>query len=239
MKEVECLSCHTPLSAHDLAEGWCDHCGKKIPAYIVTEARRRDLDRQRPAFSPRREEPAGAEETAAGPPDARRTTVTLRGDDERVTQRLPGRCMCCGNRSTHSVEKKFIRFPLWTCVLAAFGVLPFYIALLLLRRSKVVSIPVCPRHRRPWLRQQLFAVFTLLYLLVLPWFVILLSARIGHLQGRGHPASIALLAGWFVGIPLLLVFALVIRRRTIHVRKITADGIILGGVSASFAGELR
>ena len=245
MNAVECPSCNVTLSAGDLAEGWCDQCGKKIPPFVLTLAsaagqRPERTPAPRPeaeaAWSgPSSEVDAPATADVTGP----RTVITLRGRDGFVTQALPSLCMCCGARATHSVPKKFAWFPLWTYALAPLGGLPFALVLTLVRKMMTVKVPLCDRHRYPWLVLKLFGGATLAYLLILPWFVIYLSVAAEQAFGRGTPLSLGLLLAWAAGIPLWFVAIFVAKRRSIHVRKITPDAIKLGGVGEAFAARLR
>jgi hypothetical protein len=117
--------------------------------------------------------------------------------------------------------------------------LPFWIALTLARKMMTVKIPLCNRHRHPWLWQYLFAAFVLVYLLVMPWFLIVLSVEAEKTLGRGNALSLAILSAWFLGFPILFVILFVLKRLTIYVKKITTDGITLGGVSEAFAERLH
>lgn len=38
MSDIRCPNCNNPLSLSDLANDWCENCGKKIPAFIRAEA---------------------------------------------------------------------------------------------------------------------------------------------------------------------------------------------------------
>ena len=52
MSDLRCPNCDAVLTAIDRAAGWCDHCGKKIPAFVQNAVR----------------EPAAAPPTAERPP---------------------------------------------------------------------------------------------------------------------------------------------------------------------------
>jgi hypothetical protein len=39
--DLRCLHCGEVVPERDLAEGWCDSCGKKLPLSYMTEAKRR------------------------------------------------------------------------------------------------------------------------------------------------------------------------------------------------------
>ncbi|OAI49369.1 hypothetical protein AYO44_06460 [Planctomycetaceae bacterium SCGC AG-212-F19] len=58
MALVTCPSCNTPLPPAELAEGWCESCGKKIPPYLlgsVKESRRDGIDGSGEPGQPARE----------------------------------------------------------------------------------------------------------------------------------------------------------------------------------------
>ena len=169
----------------------------------------------------------------------RKTTVTLRGRNEWVTDSLPSACMCCGSAATTTKEKKFGWYPAWVWLLLPFGYIPFLVVLIVMRKMMSIKIPLCDRHRRPWLPQQLLAALLLVYLLVLPWFLIYLGVVAERNLGPGNPWGLALLLGWVVGIPLLFVVLFIARRVTIHAKQITVDSMTLGGVSEAFARTLH
>jgi hypothetical protein len=245
MTAIACPFCQVQLPANDLAEGWCDNCGKKLPAFVRSEAARAGIRPAGPTIPPvswkalsTSEAPtAGTAPTGSG--NRRKTMITLRGRNEWMTESLPSLCMCCGSPATSTKEKKFGWFPRWISLLAPIGGLPFLIALMLSRKMMTVKIPLCQRHRRPWLRQQLFAVLVLAYVLVLPWLLITLSVAAEKTWSRGNPGSLALLFGWFLGFPILFVLLFVVKRLAPHVKKITTDSITLGGVSEDFAQQLH
>lgn len=53
MDPVKCPSCNTPLPTAEIAGGWCETCGKKIPAYVLeaTRGTRPDTTAQRGAVA--------------------------------------------------------------------------------------------------------------------------------------------------------------------------------------------
>jgi hypothetical protein len=157
-------------------------------------------------------------------------TVVLHGHNERVTMSLPHVCVRCGHPSDTFVEKKFAWWPTW-------AYFPPIIAMFMTRRMSV-RLPVCNRHRNPWLASQLFAVAGLIYLIAGPIVAILASVMAEKELGRGNSVSIGILAGWFVGVLVFLVLLILMRRRTILPRRITADEITLWGVCRNFADRL-
>ena len=217
MRKVRCPGCGRGTDKLELT-GICEHCGQsaltaEAPTYVGTGHK------------------VGAYESGG------KTTITLFGRDGRAHESLPLLCLRCGGPMCEIKEKKFGWFPPWIHLLAATG-LPFLIALMLSRKMMTVKIPLCRRHRRPWLGLQLFAAFVLVYFLVLPWLLIFLSVEAEKAWGRGNPWSGALLLGWLIGLPILIVLLFLIKRRTIYVKKITLDSITLGGVSELIADKL-
>src|SRR5688572_20737185 len=93
-------------------------------------------------------------------------TVELYGKHEHVIHGVPSVCACCGKPSTHSKEREFVWFPAWTYLLMFLGGLPFALVVACTRRTMTVSIPLCDKHRYPWLPKQLLGVFMLLFLFV-------------------------------------------------------------------------
>jgi hypothetical protein len=127
MNEIACPFCQVHLPAADLAEGWCDNCGKKLPNFIRSEAARAGIRPARSTAAPAEslsasdERTAGSVAMANGHHRRSRTTITLRGRQEWVTESLPSLCMCCGRAATNSKEKKFGWFPLWIYLLIPIG----------------------------------------------------------------------------------------------------------------------
>jgi hypothetical protein len=144
-------------------------------------------------------------------------TVVLQGHKQRVTMPLPHVCVRCGHPSDTFVEKKFA----WW-----------------ITRRMSVKLPVCNRHRNPWRASQLFAAVMLVYLIVGPFAAISASALAEKELGRGNPVRIGILIGWFVGAIVFIGLLLLMRRRTILPRRITADEITLWGVCRNFADRL-
>jgi hypothetical protein len=54
LADISCPSCNAVLPEHEVADGWCESCGKKIPAYIL-HSETGELSSRRPtAVAPRR-----------------------------------------------------------------------------------------------------------------------------------------------------------------------------------------
>jgi hypothetical protein len=101
-----------------------------------------------------------------------------------------------------------------------------------------VKLPVCNRHRNPWLASQLFAAGMLVYLIAGPIVAILVSAMAERELGPHNEVSIGVLVGWFVGMLVFMVLLIPMRRRTILPRRITPSEITLWGVCRNFADRV-
>jgi hypothetical protein len=256
MSATTCPDCGAENEPRAAGWSYCVKCGKRLTS-VATAAASAGYSRTAPREGPPEERWAGfasrgegnSASTASGSPpaaqaraaqpvevDLRRTTITLRGSNERVTDSLPSLCMRCGDTATLSREKKFGWYPRWVWLIAPFGGLPFLVVLLVLRKLMTVKIPLCRRHRFPWLMMKLLLTLFLVYLFVAPLALVYVSVEI---LGRNNSWSGPLLLGWLAGLPVIFVLIFVAARRTIHVKRITDDGMILGGVSQAFAKSLR
>jgi hypothetical protein len=161
-------------------------------------------------------------------------TIQLRGVDQYVRERLPAVCMCCGEQATEYKEKKFTWYPKWSALFAPLGLLPFLIVMLLTKRDMHLRMPLCDRHKWPWLKLQLATVGMLVYLFALPLFLIAVAAS----SPQGRSSIGVLLAGWAIGIVAVFVMFFIVVFRTIRVKRITKDTIILAGVSPAFVDRM-
>ncbi|HEX3315194.1 MAG TPA: hypothetical protein VHR72_09910 [Gemmataceae bacterium] len=225
MSVLRCSSCNLPMTGDEVSRGACPSCGAAVDAEkrSVEEAITAPIWTPDPSHSkypaPKRTED-----------DREVATVVLQGRNQRVTMPLPHVCVRCGNPSDTFVEKKFAWWPAW-------AYFPPIIAMFMTKRMSV-KLPVCNRHRNPWLANQLFAVAMLVYLIVGPFVAIFVSAQAENDLGRGNPVSIGVLIGWFVGMIVFMVLLIPMRRRTILPRRITADEITLWGVCRNFADRV-
>ena len=170
--------------------------------------------------------------------DSGKTTITLACNNHRMIQTLPSRCICCIQfRRRIRWRRLSSGLPNRAFLLFAAGLLPGLIVLFL-SAQMTVKLPLCDRHRYPWKWLYLFGAFFLVYMLVMPLLLIPLSVMAEQTWGRGNAVSLAILLGWFVGMPVFPVLALVAKHRTIHAEKITADSITLGDVSELFAEKV-
>lgn len=163
-------------------------------------------------------------------------TVELRGRDARVTDYLPRVCACCGEAATDTKEKKFVWFPPWVFALAAFPPV-FLLTRLMTQKTMAVKLPVCDRHRFPWLWKYLAVAAWLVWMLVVSWAAIALAATVGRGSGGDGSAAVAVLGGWFAGIVALYTLFIVVSLRSIRPVQITDDELRLKGVSPAFAEQ--
>jgi hypothetical protein len=212
MSVLRCSACNLPMTADEVARGSCPSC----EAAVNAEERSVEEALSAPIWSP---DPSHSKYPAPKRTEDDRevATVVLQGHNQRVTMPLPHVCVRCGHPSDGYVEKKF--------------------AWLMMRRMSV-KLPVCNRHRNPWLTSQLFAAGMLVYLIAGPLVAIYLSATAEQQVGGGNSLSIGLLTGWLVGLLVCVGLLVLVRRRTILPRRITADEITLWGVCRNFADRV-
>jgi hypothetical protein len=165
-------------------------------------------------------------------------TVELRGQGQRVTDRMPTVCACCGAAATLSDERKLVWQPKWIYALAALGGIPFVIALLVMQKRMDVRLPLCADHAHPWRKLNIVRVLALLHLLVFSWVAIMASAILGRSaeeSGGSGAAALAVMGGWLLILVLLFIAFFVQARRSIRPTLITDDRMTLAGVSPAFA----
>jgi hypothetical protein len=238
MSDPICPFCDVRLAPADQTDGWCDNCGKKLPAHPTAEAIQRtapsakSADTIQDTASPSREpiqEPLGGERGS--------TQVTLEGRAELVMEPLPSVCMCCGATATTIKKKKFAWFPRWVYLLIGFGLLPFAVVALVLTKKMTVRMPLCNRHRFPWLWQQLLTVFAAFYM-ILPCILGALVERLERSLGGDNTVVPGLMLGWLFGLLGLVICLVGAAMLHIRVKRITDYEITLAGVSTAFAARL-
>ena len=234
MSVLRCPSCRLPMTSGEASQGVCPSCG----AAVDSEKRSVEEAISAPIWTPdpshtKYPAPARSED------DRRVATIVLPGHHQRVTTPLPHICVRCGHPSDTYVEKKFAWWPAWSIVLLLLSPLVWIVVVLLFLQQRMsVRLPVCNRHRHPWLPMQLLATGVVVYLFILPFVVIWISVSAEKTLGRGNAVSIAALTGWFVGLVLLIPVAFLMRRRTILPIRITSNEITLWGVCRNFADRL-
>jgi hypothetical protein len=225
MSVLRCPSCNLPMTSDEASRGACPDCGAAVDA----EKRTVEEALSAPIWSP---DPSHSKYPAPKRTEDDRevATVVLQGHNQRVTMPLPHVCVRCGHPSDGYVEKKFAWWPTW-------AYFPPILAMFTTQRMSV-KLPVCNRHKNPWLASQLFAITMLAYLIVGPIVAIFLSVMAERDLGRGNAVSIGILAGWFAGAIVFMALLVLMRRRTILPRRITASEITLWGVCRNFADRV-
>jgi hypothetical protein len=163
-------------------------------------------------------------------------TIHLSGSE---LDELPAVCMRCGAPATVTRDKTFSWHPPWVILLAFIGLLPFVIVALLLTQRVTVTAPLCARHRNHWLSRALigWGGFALLVLLAGGGLFLLRNhpdLTIGDLELGG-----LLCVGSVVGVPVLLIIAVILRYTSIYTSGISGSRITLRGVAEEFAEALR
>jgi hypothetical protein len=209
MSVLRCSACNLPMTGDEVLRGACPSCGAAVDA----EKRSVEEAIAAPMWTP---DPSHTKFPAPKRTEDDRevATVVLQGHNQRVTMSLPHVCVRCGHPSDTFVEKKFAWWPTW--------------------QRMSVKLPVCNRHRNPWLAHQLFAAVMLVYLVVGAAAALLLWTMAEKERGAG----VGILIGWAVGALFFMALLFLMRRRTILPRRITADEITLWGVCRNFADRL-
>lgn len=166
-------------------------------------------------------------------------TLTLFGRDGEVTDELPQVCVCCGQKATSIWQKKFSWHPPWVYVLILVHVLIFLIVALVMRKSMTAWLPVCQRHRSPWLWRHLLTAFTLIYLIGGPIALLILGDALQQQLGRQDNTIVFLWLGWLAGFIAVIVLLLVVNYSTIRPTEITERRLVLAGVSQLFVEGLE
>jgi DNA-directed RNA polymerase subunit RPC12/RpoP len=225
MSVLRCAKCNLPMTGDEVERGVCPSCGAKVDA----EKRTVEEAIAAPIWTP---DPSHTKYPAPkrSEDDHRIASVVLQGHNHRVTMPLPHVCVRCGHPSDTYVEKNFLWWPAWANLLTPFA--PMFMT-----QRMTVKLPVCNRHRNPWLAMQFFAAAMLFYFFVVPIgaiFIMMMSAR----EGADNRLAIDILIGWLVGLPIVLGLVLLMRRRTILPQQITRDQITLWGVCRNFADRV-
>ena len=226
MSVLRCSSCNLPMTGDEVQRGACPACG------AVVDAEKRSVEEalSAPIWTP---DPSHSKYPAPKRTEDDRevATVVLQGHNQRVTMSLPHVCVRCGHPSDGFVEKKFAWWPTWAYFLSPI------VAMFMTKRMSV-KLPVCNRHRNPWLASQLFAGAMIVYLIVGPIAAIFASVMAEKELGHGNPVSIGILTGWLVGMFVFMGLLVLMRRRTILPSRITPSEITLWGVCRNFADRV-
>lgn len=160
------------------------------------------------------------------------------GRFEIETGLLPRTCMACGAPADNFVRKTFFWHPGWVAVLILIGLWPYIIVALILTKRMKIPVPLCPRHRKYFLRRSLFVGLGLVVIIMAAIGIIAMMSN--KKPGGGNSDdflgfAIAGTGGLFL---LWLITAAVLQRNSIRATEITPQSITLGNVSSDFKSAL-
>lgn len=144
------------------------------------------------------------------------------------TGELPPRCVCCNAPATGRPLKRTLTWhPAWWYLLLLFNLLVYLVVALIIRRTAIIRVGLCDRHRgrrRMWI--------------ALAWSLVLLAIAlpmIASATGSTDPFV-------FFGLtPLLLLVAALIGifgARVVYAKRIDDHHAWIGGVSPAYLAEL-
>lgn len=152
-------------------------------------------------------------------------------DNERKGDDFPSRCVKCGAETDLRVTKSFAWAPGWVLAFLLLGLIPYLIALLILRKTMTVTLPVCGDHRGHWRNRSLFAMLGLLF-----WVVYAIGLAIAWADLDRDVSFVAGMFLLFGGLGWLLVAAIYCTSG-IQPKRITDDFIELAKVNKDVAEE--
>jgi hypothetical protein len=149
--------------------------------------------------------------------------------DEAGGDEFPRLCVRCGEGADGDSTQNFSWVPEWVPILILGGLLPWLLVAMILKKSMRVTLPVCRRHRRHWLRRTLY-----IWLGLLGWVVagVLAVVLLPQLPQDAVPVVLGVLV--FGGL-LWLIVGVVYTNSGIKPRQITDRWIELKGISPVFA----
>ena len=148
---------------------------------------------------------------------------------------LPKVCCRCGMPAEAEKRVSFAWTPPWTLILILAGVLIYIIVAMILRKTRVVYLPVCEEHNSYWKAPELFLGLSLLGTIVgIIGGIALFS---GNPNTADYVAFVVLGAlFWFV---VSLIISIVWQQRYIRVTEITDREIRLKNVHPDFIEALE
>jgi len=151
--------------------------------------------------------------------------------DETDGELLPRMCARCGAEPDLERERRFAWNPGWAHLFILLGLLPWLIALLITRKSRRVTLPLCHGHRNHWMHRQLYVWLGLLF-----WAVFAITLLI-EWDDLPKDAASACLGFLIFGGLIWLFVGLFYANSAIKASRITDRWIELSGVNKGFAQE--
>jgi hypothetical protein len=148
---------------------------------------------------------------------------------EAVEEEMPRVCMRCGAESELFRSQTFAWMPPWVHVLLFFGLLPWVIVALILRKTMRVEAPVCRRHANHWRARKLYIWLGLLWWIAYGVAVALVVDQVDQ------DAANVLVGVAVIGGLLWLVVGLLLVHGSIRAGEITNEWMDLVNVHREFA----
>jgi hypothetical protein len=151
---------------------------------------------------------------------------------------LPHVCMRCGGPATVKKRYAFTWHPLWTYLLLFAGLIPYIVVAAVLTERARCYVLLCDQHKRHWLIRTLIVWGGFFGMIVVIGLAFLLMVTFTP-QGGGPPwlpgllftASMVLIAGWLMSIPVCQITA-------IHPTDVSDRTVTLTCVSPAFIEAL-
>ncbi len=155
--------------------------------------------------------------------------------------RLARVCMCCGAPAVIEKSRNFSWTPPWVVILLLLGVFPYLIASMATTQRCRVDVPLCDEHKNHWLWRTLFAVLSLLAIVLFA--IALIAVGVAMEQGGAKGVGDSF-AGWVClgGLGMFLVWlvaVIIVQQSAIRPTEITERDITLTHVSARFVDAME
>ena len=151
--------------------------------------------------------------------------------DEAHGEEFPPLCVKCGGEEETTTTQRFVWVPQWVIVIILFGLLPWLIVMLILRKTMRLTMPMCNRHRNHWRNRKLYVWLGLLFWVV---YGIALIVEWNDLPKDASSLALGILIfgglGW-------LISAAIYSNSGIKPAEITDRYLELVGVNKAFARE--
>lgn len=177
-------------------------------------------------------------------------TVHLAGEAGEVIDPLPDVCAACGAPAATDKDVRFWWHPPWVNGLLASAILmpillvpAAIIAVVLTQKRMRVRLPLCARHRRPWLLQRLCLAVSVVAGLACLVAIPVVMIRFGGRDARSADIFLIVFLGAAIIFAGLLIALAYWGRALIRADKITDESVTLVNVSEEFrdglAGDAR
>jgi hypothetical protein len=142
---------------------------------------------------------------------------------------FPRLCMCCGQPAECDVPQTFAWMPGWVHVFILFGLAPWLVAALVMRKTMRVVAPMCSQHAGHWRTRKLYVWLGLLFWIAYATALILFWDKLPE-SAQGP----AILVG-MIGSLVWLISAAIYANGAIKASDIRERGMELVNVNRDFA----